>query len=63
MFTTIGLCSFAMLRKVAMSTGPLSGALFIGGTVSVCATDDGAKSRREAMTIPTAAEATASKTA
>jgi hypothetical protein len=48
-----------MLRNVDASTGPLSGALFIGGAEpTVCADDAGVSSRRDAMTIPTASEAT-----
>ena len=48
-----------MLRKVPASTGPLSGALFMGGAAIVdCADEAGVRSRREAITIPTASEAT-----
>ena len=60
--TTIGLCDLAMFRKVAISTGPSSGALFIDGTASVWAEDTGARPIRELSTIPTAAEAAASST-
>ena len=56
--TTAGLMALAMFRKVAASTGPLSGALFMGGAAMVCADEAGVKSRREAMTIPTASDAT-----
>ncbi len=35
MLTTAGDIAFAMLRKVLASTGPLSGALFIGGAAAV----------------------------
>ena len=59
MLTTAGLIALAMLRKVLASTGPLSGALFIGGAAMVCADDVGDRSSREAITIPTASEATA----
>jgi hypothetical protein len=59
MLTTAGDTALAMLRKVVASTGPLSGALFIGGAVTVCADEAGERSRRDAMTIPTASEATA----
>ena len=40
--------------------GPASGALLVGGTVTVadCAIDGGDRSRREAITMPTASEAT-----
>ena len=37
MFTTVGVCALAMLRNVVASIGPLSGALFIAGTFTVCA--------------------------
>ncbi len=60
MFTTAGDTVLAMLRNVLASTGPLSGALFMGGGAMavVCADEDGVSSRREAITIPTASEAT-----
>ena len=57
MFTTIGACAFAMLRKVSADSGPVSGALFIGGTAIVCADEVGVRSSREAMTMPTAIDA------
>jgi hypothetical protein len=38
---------------------PPSGALLVGGTPIACAADGGDKSSRDAMTIPTAIEATA----
>jgi hypothetical protein len=63
MFTTIGDIAFATLRKVCASIAPAMGALFIGGTASVCADEGGARSSRDAMTIPTASEATAIKAA
>ena len=40
-------------------SGPVSGALFAAGTAIVCADDSGDRSRRDAITIPTASEATA----
>ena len=55
-----GDAAFAMLRNVAASTGPVSGALFIAGSdISVCAAEPGVRSRRDARTMPTATEATA----
>jgi hypothetical protein len=39
------------------STGPLGGALFAGGSVTVCADDADDRSSRDAMTIPTAIDA------
>ena len=42
-----------------MNSAPVTGALFIGGTASVCAADAGDMSRREAITIPTMVEETA----
>ena len=63
MLTTIGDCDFAMLRKVCASIAPVSGALFIGGTAIVWAEEDGVRSRRDAITMPTASEATASSIA
>jgi len=47
------------LRKVVASTGPLSGALLAGGALTDCAEEAGVRSRREAITIPIAVEATA----
>ena len=60
MFTTAGDIALAMLRNVPASTGPLSGALFIGGAATAAdwADEDGVRSSREAITIPTASEAT-----
>ena len=59
MFTTAGDIALAMLRNVLASTGPLSGALFIGGAaIVVCADEAGVRSSRDAITIPTASEAT-----
>ena len=57
MLTTIGACAFAMFRNVSAVSGPVSGALFIGGTAIVCADDAGVRSSREAMTMPTATDA------
>ena len=59
MFTTAGDIALAMLRKVLASTGPLSGALFMGGAATVDWADEaGVRSSREAITMPTASEAT-----
>ena len=63
MFTTIGDCAFAMLRKVDASIAPVSGALFIGGTSIVCALDAGVRPSRDVITIVTAIEARAIKSA
>ena len=57
MLTTIGACAFAMFRNVSALSGPVSGALFIGGTARDWADDVGARSRRDAMTMPTATDA------
>ncbi len=62
MFTTKGEAALAMFLKVAASTGPLSGALLADGTASDWASNRGARSRREAMTMPTASDATAMST-
>ena len=60
MLTTVGLIALAMVRKVAASTGPLSGALFgRRRRRRVCADEVGDSSSREAMTMPTATDATA----
>ncbi len=60
MLTTDGETAFAIVRNVEASTGPLSGALFAGSVASVdCADEAGDRSNREAMTMPTASEATA----
>ena len=60
MLTTAGDTALAMLRNVLASTGPLSGALFMGGAAMAvdCADEAGVRSSREAITIPTASEAT-----
>jgi len=58
MLTTHGVADFAMLRNVSAFSGPVTGALFIDGTGIVCADEVGARSSREAMTMPTASDAT-----
>jgi hypothetical protein len=58
MFTTIGCCAFATLRNVWASSAPVTGALFMGGAVSVWADDAGVRSSRDAMTMPTARDDT-----
>ena len=63
MLTTVGETVLAMFRNVWASTGPDSGALLAAGTARVCAADSGDKSIRDAMTMPTATEATAMSTA
>jgi hypothetical protein len=37
-------------------SGPVSGALFIGGAATVCALDAGAMSSRDAMIMPTSTD-------
>ena len=59
MFTTVGTCALAMFRKVAESMAPESGALFIAGTPTDWADDAWGRPHCDAMTIPTAADATA----
>ena len=59
MLTTIGCCALATFRKVWASSGPVTGALFIAGAVSVWADDIGVKSKRDAITMPTASDDTA----
>jgi hypothetical protein len=63
MFTTVGVCALAISRKVPSVMAPLSGAWFAAGTGIVCAEDSGDRSRREAITMPTASEATAMRSA
>jgi hypothetical protein len=63
MLTTVGICDFAMLLNVDASIGPLSGAVFAVGTLTVWAEDVGERSRRDAITIPTATDARAIRTA
>src|SRR5260221_11492100 len=58
MLTTAGVTALAMLRNVSALSAPVIGALFIGGTVIVCAIEPGVRSRRDASTIPTASDAT-----
>jgi hypothetical protein len=48
-----------MFLNVAASMAPSSGALFISGTLTVRAKDDGVKSRLDAITIPAATDANA----
>jgi hypothetical protein len=52
-----------MLRKVIASIGPPIGVLFLAGTAMVWAEEAGVKSSREAITMPTASDATAIRTA
>ena len=59
MFTTIGDTAFATFLNVCASSAPVTGALFIGGAVNVCACDAGVRSRRDAITSPTAIDETA----
>ena len=59
MFTTAGEATFAMSRNVVAVSGPVMGALFIGGALTDCADDCGDKSSLEAITIPTASDAMA----
>jgi len=49
---------FATFRNVCASSGPLTGALFIGGMAMVWAEDVGDRSSRDAITMPTNSEAT-----
>jgi hypothetical protein len=62
MLTTAGAFVFAMFRKVVASMGPLSGALLVGGTETVCADEAGVRSSREVMTTVTAMVASAIRT-
>jgi hypothetical protein len=63
MLTTAGETVLAIVRNVRASTGPEIGVELAAGTAIVCAEDSGDKSRREAITMPTASEATAMSTA
>ena len=63
MLTTNGEAALAMFLNVVASTGPASGALLADGTASDWASERGARSRREASTMPTASDATAISTA
>ena len=59
MLTTIGDCALATFLNVCASSGPVTGALFAGGTASVCADEVGERSSRDAITMPTISEETA----
>ena len=60
MLTTAGVTAFATSRKVVAVIGvPLNGALLYAGAAMVWAADCGVRSRRDAMTIPTASDAIA----
>ena len=63
MLTTVGICVLAIFLNVVASIGPPSGVLFIAGIATICAEEVGVRSRREAMTIPTASDAIAMRTA
>jgi hypothetical protein len=62
MLTTDGPAVFAMFRNVDASSVPVSGALFAAGTESVPANEAGARSSRDAITIPTTTDARAMST-
>jgi hypothetical protein len=53
MFTTDGDTFFATSRNVLALTVPVSGALFMGGAVTVWAVDAGDRPNRDASTMPT----------
>ncbi len=59
MFTTIGDCDLATFLNVWASMGPVTGALFMGGTASDCADDSDDRSSLDEITMPTASEDTA----
>jgi len=59
MFTTAGVTAFATSRNVVAVIPPVIGALLNGGAAIVWADDSGDRSRRDAMTIPTASDAIA----
>ena len=63
MLTTVGICALAMLRNVVASIGPPSGVLFIAGIATIWADEAGVRSSREAITMPTASDATTMSTA
>jgi hypothetical protein len=63
MFTTAGITVFATSRNVLADSGPVRGALFIGGATVVCADDSGASPSREAMTNAAVAEVIAMSSA
>src|SRR5262249_40102403 len=58
-FTTAGVTALAMFRNVSAFSAPVIGALFIGGTETVCASDAGVSPMRDDSTMPTASDATA----
>jgi hypothetical protein len=62
MLTTAPALYFAMFLNVVASIGPASGALLATGTFTVCADEAGVRSRRAAITMPTASDATAVRT-
>ena len=63
MFTTAGITVFATSRKVLAVSGPVIGALFIGGATVVCAADSGARPSRDAITRAAAADVIAMSSA
>ena len=63
MFTTAGMTVLAMSRNVLAVSGPVSGALFIGGATIVCADDSGARPSRDAITRAAAADVIAMSSA
>jgi hypothetical protein len=63
MFTTAGDTALAMSLNVLAVSGPVKGALFIGGAWMVCAPDSGDNPSRDAITSPTASDATAIRSA
>jgi hypothetical protein len=56
MLTTAGETALAISLKVEAVRVPVSGALFIGGAATVWALDAGARSRRDASTMPTTSD-------
>ena len=52
-----------MSRNVVAVSGPVIGALFIGGATVVCAADSGDRPRRDAITSAAAADAIAMSSA
>ena len=64
MLTTAGVCALAMLRNVVrVDRAAERRAVASAATPTVCADEAGVRSSREAMTMPTASEATAMRTA
>ncbi|PYR72088.1 MAG: hypothetical protein DMF86_24570 [Acidobacteria bacterium] len=63
MLTTAGATDLAIVRNVVASSAPVMGVLLVGGTDTVCAEEAGARSSREAITIPTATDAIDSRMA